>query len=85
MALISFPWNAFEPYAVAAHAAINEDDRDLIDDVERAGFKVDGKGGPGMFYMYLRKGGVSIQLEYLLSEFGITLHRVIISTSAARL
>ena len=59
----------FEPYAVAAQASINEDDREIIDGLEHANFKIKGKGGPGMFYMYLWKGGVSILLiEHLVSK-----------------
>jgi len=42
---------------VAVHAAVNEEDKDIIDGLERAGFKIKGKGGPGMYYMYLRNGG----------------------------
>ncbi|KAF8310237.1 uncharacterized protein EI90DRAFT_1243756 [Cantharellus anzutake] len=57
LSLVSLPWNFFEPYSTALHAMVQEEDKDLNDGLERAGFKIDGKDSPGLFYLYFRKGG----------------------------
>ena len=44
---------------MATHAAINEEDKELIKGLERVGFKTRGKGGPGLLYQYFRFAGVS--------------------------
>ncbi|KAF8330178.1 uncharacterized protein EI90DRAFT_3204995 [Cantharellus anzutake] len=57
LSVISFPYKAFEPYAVMTHAAINEEDKELLAGLERVGFKLRGKGSPGLLYQYFRFSG----------------------------
>ncbi|KAF8333988.1 uncharacterized protein EI90DRAFT_3015066 [Cantharellus anzutake] len=57
LASISFPFNALEPFAKVGHAAVNEADKAMIDGLERVGYRVADKGGPGLYWSFLRKGG----------------------------
>ncbi|KAF8333983.1 uncharacterized protein EI90DRAFT_3015060 [Cantharellus anzutake] len=57
LASISFPFNALEPFAKIGHAAINEADKAMIDGLERVGYQIADKGGPGLYWSLLRKGG----------------------------
>lgn len=58
LAVVSFPNNAASPYMIAQHRMINEVDKELLDGLTRAGFKLDGEGTGGLFYKYWRYGGV---------------------------
>lgn len=48
------------PYMTAQHKAINEADKELLDGLTRAGFKLDDEGTGGLFYKYWRDGGVCL-------------------------
>lgn len=60
LAVVSFPCNAMLPYMTAQHKAINEADKELLDGLTRAGFKLDDEGTGGLFYKYWRDGGVCL-------------------------
>ena len=59
MTLISMPYKANEPYAMATHKAILEEDKELIEGLERVGFKIYGKDSAGLYDRYFQVGGVS--------------------------
>jgi len=57
LASLSFPALAFEPFAIEQNKAINEADKELLDGLEKAGFKLAPKGGSGLHFKYWREGG----------------------------
>jgi hypothetical protein len=58
LALVSSPNNAALPYMIHQHKMVNEADKELLDGLARAGFKVDGEGTGGLFAKYRMRGGV---------------------------
>ena len=57
--MISIPYKANEPYAVAMHKAVLEEDKELNEGLERVGFKISGKDSAGLYDKYFQVGGVS--------------------------
>lgn len=58
LTLVSFPQKAALPYLIHQHKMVNEADKELLDGLTRAGFKLDGEGTGGLFVKYQTRGGV---------------------------
>ena len=56
--MISMPHKANEPYAMAVHKAVLEEDKELIEGLERVGFKIYRKDSAGLYDRYFQVGGV---------------------------
>jgi hypothetical protein len=57
LSLISVPYKANEPYAMAMHKVVLEEDKELIEGLERVGFKIYGKDSAGLYDRYFQVGG----------------------------
>ena len=49
------------PPATATWKRMDEADKELLDGLEKAGFKLDPPGGPGPLFKHYDRGGVGVQ------------------------